>query len=332
MKTWEDWQSLIQGGKIPPVVVLCGEEHALIEEALQEIRKRVLNPAVRDFNYDRLTGSDVSVRQVISTANMLPMMCERRLVEVKEAESVSAEDNEWDVYLKSPSPTTVLVLLFGQLDQRSKIFKTFDKSADVYQFAALKDPQAVSYVQAYARRLNLQIEREAAQGLVAEVGCNLLLLQQAVIKLQLVSKSTITTQDIGDHIASTRLEDAFKLASAIATADRQEAIRLLLGLQEDREQPIRLVGLLAWQLRQIVKARALLDQGASSIEIGKSLAVYGERQRLLLLAAQKMSLAFHVNRLTKLSWLDKELKSSRAPSWDWMMRVVLQLCPVRKNR
>ncbi len=333
MKTWENWQTGLQKGVFAPVLALGGEERALVDEAVLEIRQRVVTSGLADFNYDKVDGKEEPLDSILAKANTTPMMATLRLVEVRDADHInSAQEEILEKYLLSPSPTTVLVLVFQQLDQRQKIIKLLDKHAEIYKFSPLRESEIGKFVESRAQKMGVKLDREAMSLLIALVGDDLLLIDRALEKLQLAVDTVVTADDVALHVSSTRLEDAFRLGRAIAMGDRKDTIKSLLKLEAARDVPIRLTGLLAWQLRQVLRARVLLDQGMSQAEIGKSLMLFGDRQRMVISAAQKWPKEAHITRLMRLCQLDKELKSSRASSWHWLMRIAMQMCPISRAK
>jgi DNA polymerase-3 subunit delta len=174
----------------------------------------------------------------------------------------------------------------------------------------------------------LTLDLEVAQLIVMETGTSVALLERALEKLALVAvEGRVTPEDVGDQVAHMHLQDAFALARAVAMGDRARAERSLAELERAHEVPLRLVGMLAWQLRQVLKARLLLDQGMADRDIGRALSIYGDRLQPILNTARKWRKEIHVLRLSRLCQLDRELKSSRATPWLWLEKTIMQLCP-----
>lgn len=328
LKTYSDWTSVCQKGSFPSVIALLGDERVLIEEAIVTLRQKVLS-GLADFNHDRVSAKNLSVFQIIDLANSLPIMADRRLVEVHEAESISSENLELlGSYLDSPNPMTVLVFSFQGIDNRSKIVKMIDTLGIGFKFDHPRLDHMPKIAIDRARHHDLNLDLEIAQLIVMETGTSLLLLERALEKLALVSvNGKVTPDDVGEQVSQMQLQDAFALARAVAVGDRVRAERFLASLELAHEVPLRLVGVLAWQLRQVLKARLLIDQGMADRDIGRELSIYGDRLQPILSTARKWRKEIHVLRLSRLCQLDRELKSSRASSWLWLEKTIMQLCP-----
>ncbi len=327
-KNYSDWLQL-QKSELPPVIALGGEERAFVEDAVAALKKRVLSLGLEDFNSDTLSGRSHTMDAIIGSANSLPIMASHRLVLVKDAEQIKTDDLELlENYLKKPSLTTVLVFIFDTIDCRLKFPKMLDAAGALFQFDHPREDQMLKLIQKRAERHQLHCDDETAFVLLMEIGADLMMLERALEKLAIACESKkIGVQDIVDQISETRIMDAFALGKAVAVGDRIKAITCLAKLSMAREVPLKLVGMLSWQLRQVLKARVLLDKGLSENELGKELGVFGDRLKPVVVAARKWQTSTHISRLDRLYQLDKELKRSRAPAWLWLERVVFQLCP-----
>lgn len=321
--------AIVEEQTLPPVIACGGVERVYVDDVIATVRRRALEGGLPDFNHDRVSARDRPFVDVVALANTLPMMAPRRLVEVRDADALREHDvAALEAYLRAPARETVLLLLFAAIDLRDKVIKLLDHHALLCRFEHPRERDMPQHVARRARRHGLTLERGAVDALAATVGADLTLLERALEKLALVAEAgAVTAAMVESHVADTHLEDAFALARAVATGDRAAALRSLGALQGAREEPIRLLGLLAWQVRQAARTRALLDDGHAPNEIGRELSLYADRLQAALAAAKRGDGPAHAARLTLLARADRLLKGSRQPPWLVMHRLVLDLCP-----
>ncbi len=329
--TEEFFAVLSADGALPPIVGFGGAERVFVDEALIAVRARVLSGGLADFNHDRTSLKDKRALEVISMAKTLPVMAKLRLVEVRDAsDAVDADVAAFAAYCDNPNPETVLCLVFGDIDLRDKLPKLLDKSkaALLCRFDHPKDREMPALAARRAKKLQLKLKPGAADALAITVGTDLTLLERALEKLAIAVVGEISADDVSKHIADTHLEDAFAFVRATAVGNREQAIKATAALQAAREEPLRLLGLLAWQLRQVAQARALLDDGKDA---ARELNLFGDRAAPVLSAARRFEPARHAQRLVLLADADVALKSSRQPAWLLMTRLVHELtAPPRK--
>jgi hypothetical protein len=120
-------------GKYRPVYYLHGEESYYIDKIADFIAEHALPPEQRDFNQTVLFGSDVNASQIADAARRYPMMAERQVVIVKEAQNIKHTD-ALEKYMKQPMQSTVLVICHknGKIDGRKREYvKLIREAVDV---------------------------------------------------------------------------------------------------------------------------------------------------------------------------------------------------------
>ena len=318
-KTHTEWLAQLTNPELPLVLAVGGDERAYVDEAVDAIKKRVLNHTMVDFNFDVLSAKTMSFDDIVLTAKMLPVLADKRLVIVTESEALKGDE-----FALPHNPTTVLLFVFDILDTRLKFAKTLDLLGVLYKFDHPKEREMLSLIQARAKERGFHMSQEVVQALYFEIGNNVLLLERAFEKLELsVEGVSVTVQDIGEQIAQAAFQDAFKLARAVVLGEKAEVARSLCELRKAQEVPLKLLGLLAWQFRIVLKVRAMLDEHCSVSEIGSKLNLFGDRLDTALKAAKIFSAEEHIQRLKKLYEVDKKLKSSRVPAWLLLEEAVL---------
>jgi len=119
----------IKGGKISPIYFLMGEESYYIDLLSDYIESNVLLEEEKGFNQVVLYGKEDSIQDIISNAKRYPMMAERQVVIVKEAQNLIKTIDQLVDYTKNPQPSTVLVFnyKYKTLDKRKALYKLLSK-------------------------------------------------------------------------------------------------------------------------------------------------------------------------------------------------------------
>lgn len=107
--TFESIMRDLRAGNYAPVYILMGEESYYIDKITDFISTNALTPEERDFNQSVVFGSDVSSSQIVDMARRFPMMAERQVVIVKEAQNIKNWE-QLEKYVEKPVESTVLVL------------------------------------------------------------------------------------------------------------------------------------------------------------------------------------------------------------------------------
>ena len=132
--------SELRSGVYHPVYYLMGEEGYFTDKIADYIIENALTEVERDFNLTVFYGLETDIDTVINTAKRFPMMAERQVVVVKEAQALKNIDN-LIYYLQNPQPTTVLVFAHknGSLDKRKKVTTEIDRNGVVLETKKYKD-------------------------------------------------------------------------------------------------------------------------------------------------------------------------------------------------
>lgn len=210
----------IKSGQIRPIYFLMGEEPYYIDKLSDYIEQNVLSDDEKGFNQTVFYGRDVSVEDVVATCKRYPMMADRQVVIVKEAQDLSRTIEKFESYAEHPTPTTVLVLCYKYktLDKRKKVTKHFDKNGLVYESKKLYENQIGQWITRVLQGKGYTIEPKANAMLVEFLGTDLSKINNELQKLQIIlAKGTqITARHIEENIGFSKDYNIFELRKALA--------------------------------------------------------------------------------------------------------------------
>ena len=164
--------SEISKGNIKPIYFLMGEEPYYIDKISEFIEGNILDEAEKGFNQSVLYGRDVTVEEIIGAAKRYPMMAERQVIIVKEAQDLSRTIEKLTAYATNPQMSTVLVInyKFKKLDKRKALYKAIHKIGLVYESKRLYENQVADWIRRVLSGKKYQIEPKAAHMLVDFLG------------------------------------------------------------------------------------------------------------------------------------------------------------------
>jgi len=325
-------QQQLSEGKILPVYVLTGSEELMKREALQALEKAVLEDRPRAFNETRFRWKETSAEEVIAVCSTLSMMGGRRLVVVKDVDGLRGDPaTALANYLEDPNPQCTLVLVATKVDLRLKLYKRVKKVGRVETFKPPYSNQLGRWVQDRARSKSVSIDGDAASLLGDIIGDRLTALDEALERLILYVATPegpirIRLEDVEACIARTRVHTVFELTDALGRRKTGDALQILDAMLGAREQPIRILAMVARHLRRLWQARDAMDSNESQETIGKTLNVHRAFLRDFLRQARMFSHAEFAVLLDRVYQTDRLLKSSRAPSAFHMHQLILDIC------
>ena len=209
----------IKDGNIKPIYLLMGEEPYYIDKISSYIEDNVLTEADKGFNQVVLYGGDITVDDIVANAKRFPMMAERQVVIIKEAQELSRTIEQLSMYADNPQPSTVLVInyKYKKIDKRKALYKTVKKSGIVFESKKLYENQVADWIRRVLSPKQYSITPKAAQMLVEFLGTDLSKINNELEKLQsIIPKDTqITPELIEKNIGISKDFNNFELQKAV---------------------------------------------------------------------------------------------------------------------
>lgn len=220
----------IKGGNIKPIYFLMGEEPYYIDKLSDYIEENILSEEEKGFNQTVMYGRDVSIEDIISTSKRYPMMAERQVVIVKEAQDLAKTIDNLESYVENPMPSTVLVFCYKDktLDKRKKLPKMIAKAGVLYESKKLYENQVGDWIKRVLSGKNYSIEPKANAMLVEFLGVDLNKINNELEKLQIIlpKGSTITPRHIEENIGFSKDFNNFELLNALGSKNQLKAYQI----------------------------------------------------------------------------------------------------------
>ena len=219
-------------GKYRPVYYLQGEESYYIDKIADYIAEHALAPEERDFNQTVLFGSDVSASQIADAARRYPMMAERQVVIVKEAQNVKNTE-ALEKYMKQPLASTVLVMCHknGKIDGRKREYvKAIQQAGILFESVTLRERDLPVFIEKYLSKRNASIDPKSTQLIADAIGADLSRLTSELDKV-LISlpedNRRVTPQVVEDQIGVSKDFNGFEMRDAIVNRNIFKANQIM---------------------------------------------------------------------------------------------------------
>jgi DNA polymerase-3 subunit delta len=261
----------IKAGNIKPIYFLMGEEPYYIDKLSDYIEEKVLTEEEKGFNQTVLYGRDVSIEDIISTAKRYPMMAERQVVIVKEAQDLIRTIDKLESYAENAMPTTVLVFCYKYkaLDKRKKLTKLLAKNGVVFESKKLYENQVGDWIKRVLAGKKYGIEPKATAMLVEFLGTDLSKINNELEKLQIIlpAGSTITPKHIEENIGFSKDFNVFELRKALGERNQLKAYTIAENFaQNPKDNPMVVTTSLVFGFFiQLLKYHGLKDKNPKNV-------------------------------------------------------------------
>ena len=313
-----------------PLYVLVGAEALLIDRAVDSLRAKVVGEAgIPGLTEDVFDGRETNASAILAAARTLPMMAPKRFVLVRHVDKLGpSQQKELAAYLADPSESTTLVLTADKLPGNQALGKAAKKAKVRFDASAPKAEGARSFIHGEVKRRGHAISGEAAKALLDAVGEDLSALDDGIERLSLyVGPGQRIDQDaVAACISRVRGDTIWTLVDAISLRDAPQALAALSSLVGAHEPGLRILAMVARQLRMVAKMRQGLASGASPRDAAVGAGAPPFKARAMTEAARRFKLADLSRAFQIVQVADGLLKGSKQSEGDILQQTVLALC------
>lgn len=236
----KDIMGELKRGIYKKIYFLQGDEPFFIDIISDYISKNSVEEEMMSFNMSILYGNSTSVSEVVALARQFPMIGDRSVVIVKEAQSLS-DFNLLSHYINEPLSSTILVLCYknGKIDKRSKLYKSFGKDSVVFESTLPREYEVEGWITDSVRDKGLAIDIKGVQMLVQHLGADLTKIVNELDKLiTALPKDTkiITPTDIENYVGISKDYNNFELTRALSEGDVHKAMLIAYHFADSQKQ------------------------------------------------------------------------------------------------
>ena len=312
----------LKRGDIDPVYLVIGEEIFLRNKAIEALREAVCGDDESNLGFHKIDGNAGKMAEFLDAARSLPLFLQAtdracQLVLVRSFEPGTAADGELLAeYLDSPVGATCLAFEAPTLDSRRTTAKLLSKRATKINCHRIESTAGVRrWIESSTNARGYSIAPDAIDYLIEMVGFELQQLSQELDKLELFSTGhePMSANDLEKLLGWSRTHSVFELTDALVEKKAVAAVQVLNRLLDDGEEPVRLLAMVSWVVRQLITACDLSVRGCPKRELLSQLGGRWNQRQVIAKAAAGSDLAHLEDLLVRCSESDVAVKIQRGP-------------------
>ena len=311
-------------GQAMPGILLLGQESYLRDLCRKAIIEAVVPENAREWGVARCDASEEDASAILALAATPSLLAPRQVVFVRGIEAweklgEKARDAvlaDLAAYFARPSASSMLVLEAESLDQRLKLWKLLSEEVLVVGLELPEGPDAraraaSAILTQMAKDAGVTLDKDAAEELTELAGADLAAARTEISKLATYAgdRKRITREDVEALVVSGRKYSVWELAEVFASRETARAMTFLESLLREGEQPVQIVGAMAWMCRKLLEAQDLLAQ-TSKFQAAGRLQMRPPMAELALRESRRIPRAQLLEGLAALYEADSRLKSS----------------------
>lgn len=308
----------LKNRKFFPVYFLEGEEPYFMDGISDYILENVLTEDEKGFNQCILYGKDLSIDSIMTAARRFPMMAERQVVVIREAQNIKNIE-ELVSYVEKPLKSTILVInyKYKTIDKRKKLYKAIQKNGLFFESKPLYENQVPGWITKYLHAKNFGIDPRAAQLIADFVGSDLQRIVNDLEKvtISLLPGTSILPQDVEKNIGISKDFNSFELQNALGKKDILKSNRIInYFIDNEKMHPFpAIIGALVTYYRKLLMYHSF-ENKSNSAEIAQKLGVNPFFLNDYITAARNYNLDKVVNIISMMREYDLRSKGARGGS------------------
>ena len=215
--------------KFSKIYLLMGEETFFIKKICQFFENNFIEDQNKSFNQEIFYGRDISIENIISSCKSFPMMSDKKLVIIKEAQELDIfkrnndKKNELLInYLSNVNSSTTLIFCLSNktLDKRGKLFKSFNESSCILDSSSkenkIYDNQLPKWIESEVNKKKYSISNDALLILTENIGNDLEKIDNALNKIYSnIESKNISKDDILNLVGINREYNLFEFQDSL---------------------------------------------------------------------------------------------------------------------
>ena len=266
----------VADGWPPGLTVLTGDDLYHLDHAQEAILAALCPDRSDPFLWSVFGDSPISAGALVGAARSMGLFAARRVVFLRDVAALDGEPEPLAAYAAAPPRGSFLLVRAPKLDRKRKLHKTLAESGRLLTFRAPESDAELAelarLVAGLAKERGCALTAEAASLLVAVCGAEVNRIAKELDKASAWvgedrPSAPLSAAAIRELLAGAALLTGWELADALLARDRAGALRAARALAVAGDEPIRVVGGLAYRVRALVQAKAMSARGARGDEI-----------------------------------------------------------------
>ncbi len=251
----QELKQQIKAGLFSNAYLIYGEESYLKEHYVNELKKKIVEPAFEDFNFHSYNGKDTSLNEILKEAEMLPMMSSYNFVLVCDypIDKSASEIDALKEFLNDVPDTTVLVFWYDSLAFDSKkntkmkaVDNAFAKAGSSVVLDKRTEGELVKLLVSGCKKRGAVLSADNARYLISVSGTDIKTLLNETEKLSSYVNGGEVTKDIINRLAVKCLQArVYDLSKAIIKGDYEKAYSVLDTLFVMKEEPVSVLAVIS---------------------------------------------------------------------------------------
>lgn len=270
----------IKTGKFKQIYLLYGTEGYLKKQYRDKLKTALtaqddgdmMGGMGSDMNFNAFEGKETNPKEVIDLAETLPFFAERRVILIENSGFFKNACEELAEYLPEAAPSTYFIFVEEEVDKRSKMYKTVNRSGRAVEFATQSEELITRWILSRLKKEGKNITGSVMQLFLSKTGTDMGNIDRELEKLicYTLDKDVIGAEDVEAIATEQTTNKIFDMVNAIAEHNQRRALDLYYDLLTLKEPPMRIMYLITRQFQILLNIRDMAQKGFDNQTMAKN--------------------------------------------------------------
>lgn len=227
----------------------------MLRQKLREMTATYIEKSGSDFGLERINGATVTADKLRANLQSAPFLANSRLVIIEDLGKNKAVNPKIDQIIAGVPDTTVAVFVETEPDARTIYYKQMLKIAKPAFFEPLTQVRLTSWVKSEVERYGGSIDDDSVRLLLDLTNGDQWRLSEEIQKVVNYDTS-ISKASVSLLVEAGFDQNVFDLVGDMTNGRSNEALRIYRKLLAAREDEFKILGMIQWQLRNLLLAKA----------------------------------------------------------------------------
>ena len=252
----------IRTGQFKQIYLLYGAEAYLKKQYKDKLKNAMAAPD-DNMNFTAFEGKNINPKELIDLAETLPFFADRRVLLIENSGFFKNACEDLAEYLTEVAPATHFIFVEEEIDKRSKMYKTVNKSGKIVEFAAQNEELLTRWILSRLKKEGKNITGNVMQLFLSKTGTDMGNIDRELEKLicYALDRDVITAEDVEAVTTEQTTNKIFDMVNAIAEHNQRRALDLYYDLLTLKEPPMRIMFLITRQFQILFNIRDMSAKG-----------------------------------------------------------------------
>lgn len=252
----------IKTGNFKQIYLFYGVESYLKKQYRDKLKAAMVQ-AEDTMNFSSFEGKDTNPKEIIDLAETLPFFAERRVILIENSGFFKNACEDLAEYLSQIPSSTYFIFVEEEVDKRSKMYKTVNKTGKVLEFATQSEELITRWILSRLKKEGKNITGSVMQLFLSKTGTDMGNIDRELEKLicYTLDKNVVTAEDVEAIATEQTTNKIFDMVNAIAEHNQRKALDLYYDLLALKEPPMRILFLISRQFQILFHIRDMAQKG-----------------------------------------------------------------------